>query len=108
MIQEILEIAKQNPEGFTYDLATKKFVKLGYSVGYEATQSGFGVAGCQKAIDHALLHNKIVGGWLSSKNNQYYFDSCKIFFHKSAAIKFGIENKQISIFDLTNGREITI
>lgn len=108
MIKEILEIAKQNPEGFTYDLNRKRFVRLGYAVAYEATQNCFGVEGCTKAIAHALAHKGIVGGWLSSKNQQYYFDSCRVFFSERAAIEFGKANKQISIYDLANLREIEI
>ena len=108
MISEILKIANQNPYGFTFNLKTKRFVKFGYSVAYKETQNSFGVEGLEKALKHALENDGIIGGWLNSENEKFYFDSIKIFKSKTDALEFARKNKQIAIFDLTNLIEIIV
>ena len=108
MLHTLLTIAKENPYGFTYNIRTNSFVKYGIVVAYKETQNSFGLEGLQKVVEHATQHNGIVGGWLNSENNQYYFDSCKVFKNREAAIEFGRENEQIAIFDLTNLEEIKL
>uniref|UniRef100_UPI0032167C8C hypothetical protein n=1 Tax=uncultured Draconibacterium sp. TaxID=1573823 RepID=UPI0032167C8C len=108
MVNEIFKIAQANPYGFTYNLKTKRAVKYGYCVAYKETQNCFGKAGLLKALEHSLQHEQIIGGWLNSENNFYYFDSVKIFKSKNEALKFARENEQIAIFDLTNLIEITL
>lgn len=108
MLNTILTIAKANPYGFTYSLKTNSFVKYGFVVAFEETQNCFGLEGLQRVLEHASKHEMIIGGWLNSENKEYYFDSCKVFKNRKAAIEFGIENKQIAIFDLTNLEEIKL
>lgn len=108
MLNIILEIAKQNPYGFTYNLNTKTFVKFGICVAYNATQNSFDEAGAASAIAHALNHCGIIGGWFNSENGRYYFDSVRIFRDRNEAIAFGLAEKQIAIFDLTNLNEIKL
>lgn len=108
MIQEILKIAKDNPFGFTFDLVKKQMVQFGYSAAFKETQNCFGIEGLEKVLEHALNHDKKIGGWLNSENEYYYFDSIKIFTSKVEALKFANENEQIAIFDLTNLIEIKV
>lgn len=96
----IKEVAKKNPYGFTVELPTIKEVKRGYVVAYLETQNSFDDDGLEKVIKHALNHSKTVGGWLNEENGKYYFDSCQIFTDRDEAIRFGIENKQIAIFNI--------
>jgi len=46
------------------------------------------------------MHEKKVGGWLNEENEQFYFDSVRIFTNLEEAKQFGRENKQIAIFDI--------
>ena len=95
LFKAILEIANANPDGFTVDLTTLKKVTKGISVAYLETH-------------HALMHEKKVGGWLNEENNQFYFDSIKIFTNLEEAKRFGRENKQIAIFDIGQMRLIKL
>lgn len=104
----ILEIAKKNPDGFTVDLTTLKKVTGGISVAYLETQNCFGVEGLEKVLKHTVIHEKKVGGWKDDDNGYFYFDSVKIFTNLDEAMKFGRENEQIAIFDITNLRLIKL
>jgi fructokinase len=108
MEKQILQIAAQNPYGFTFNCKTNSLVKYGIVVSYEETQNCFGENGLRKVIEHAMNHDSIIGGWLNSENGHFYFDSCKVFTNLKEAIEFGRANKQIAIFDLTNLNEIKL
>lgn len=110
LIDRVWEYSKNNPYGFTLNIETFKEVKFGICVAYLATQDSHNKAGLEKAINHALKHNKIVGGWLNDENNYYYFDSIKVFRNSEIkqAVEFAKQNKQLAIFDLTNLKEIKI
>ena len=108
LFKAILEIAKQNPDGFTVDLTTLKKVTKGISVAYLETQDSFGEDGLKRVLNHALEHEKKVGGWLNEENNLFYFDSIRIFTNLEEAKQFGRENKQIAIFDLSHLRLIKL
>lgn len=97
---KIEKIAKSNPEGFTINLKTFEDVTSGYIVAYNETQNSFGKAGLKKVINHAKNHDNVVGGWLDTETNLYYFDSCKVFSDRNKAIEFGKQNKQIAIFNI--------
>lgn len=105
-IDRVWEYSKNNPFGFTINIETFRPVKFGYAAAYLETQNCFGKEGLRKVVSHAMRHEKIVGGWLNSENEMYYFDSIKIFRSLEKAIEFAKENKQIAIFDLTNMIEI--
>ena len=100
LISAILKVAKENPMGFTVDLTTLKKVTKGISVAYFETQDSFGEEGLRRVLNHALAHEKKVGGWLNEENKQFYFDSIRIFTNLEEAKRFGRKNKQIAIFDL--------
>jgi hypothetical protein len=108
MKQLIIEIAKRNPEGFTIEIPSLKPVTSGYISAYLETQNSFGYEGLDKVINHAINHGKVVGGWLDTETNLYYFDSSKVFENLKEAIEFGKQNKQIAIFDLNELKTIRL
>jgi fructokinase len=110
LIERVWEYSQNNPDGFTLNIETLKEVKFGIVVAYEETQNSFGKQSLQTVIDHALKNNKTVGGWLNEENGLFYFDSVKVFKNSELvrAIEFGMKNKQIAIFDLTNLKEINL
>lgn len=110
LVDRVMEYSKNNPYGFTLNIETLEQVKFGICVAYFETQDSFGKQGLEQVINHALQHNKIVGGWLNDENGLYYFDSIKIFKNSELkkAIEFAKQNQQIAIFDLTNLNTIKI
>ena len=110
LTERVWEYAKNNPEGFTLDLKTMRPIRFGIVVAYLDTQNGFGKEGLEKAIEHAVRHDKVVGGWLNNENGFFYFDSNRVFKNSrlKTAIRFAKQNKQLAIFDLTNLKEIRI
>lgn len=108
LFEAIQKIAEANPEGFTVDLTTLKRVTKGISVAYIDTQDSFGEEGLKRVLNHALMHEKRVGGWLNEENQEFYFDSVRIFTNLEEAKQFGRENKQIAIFDISQMRLIKL
>ena len=108
LFEAILAIAKHNPDGFTVDLTTLKKVTKGISVAYLETQDSFGEEGLKRVLNHAEMHEKKVGGWLNEENQEFYFDSVRIFTNLEEAKRFGRENKQIAIFDISHMRLIKL
>ena len=99
-----------HPDGFTIDLNTMTTPTEGIVVAYSATQGCHSRDKLNYVISHAVTHNGIVGGWLDTTDSLYYFDSSRIFPEDSleAAKKFGIENGQIAIFLISEGKEIRL
>lgn len=108
LFKAVKKIASENPDGFTVYIPSLKWVTNGYIVAYKETQDSFGDDGLKRVITHALENNKIVGGWLNTENQMYYFDSSKVFENREEAIEFGKQNEQIAIFDLNNLIEIRL
>jgi len=108
LFEAIKKIANQNPEGFTVQLPDLNWVISGYISAYKETQNCFGDEGLRKALEHALSHDNIVGGWKNEENKMFYFDSSKTFDSLEEATRFGKENEQIAIFDLNTFREIKL
>ena len=100
LVNAILEIAKQNPEGFTVEVPSLKPVTGGYESACWETQNCFGRAGLEKVINHALEHGKVVWGWQNTENRKYYFDSSAVFTDRDAAIEFGRKNGQSEMAEL--------
>lgn len=107
-LQTIKEIANKNPDGFTVNLETFKPVTRGISVAYLETQDCFGDCGLAKVIEHAQKNGGTVGGWKNEDNGKFYYGSVRIFDDLDEAIKFGKENEQIAIFDISNLRLIKL
>ena len=99
-----------HPDGFTIDLSTMTVPTEGIVVAYEATQGCHSREKLNYVVSHAMSHNRVVGGWLDTSDSLYYFDSSRIFPEDSleAAKKFGIENGQIAIFLISEGKEIRL
>jgi len=99
-----------HPDGFTIDISTMTVPTEGIVVAYEATQGCHSREKLNFVVSHALSHNKIVGGWLDVNDNLYYFDSSRIFPEDSleAAKRFGVENNQMVIFLISEGKEIRL
>lgn len=108
-VQKIQQIAEANPNGFTVHLDTLEHVTRGISFGYAETQDSFGVEGINHVLDvcEDLLINTI-GGWLD--DGKYYFDAVRIFpnYERADAIHFGILNRQICGWDITNNKPVSI
>jgi hypothetical protein len=106
--QKVARIAKQNPQGFTFNIRTRRMVTSGIIAAYHATQDCFGTEGLHKALAHAEAHAGIIGGWFNVNNGNFYFDSCNRFTSLAEAIAFGKEQQQIAIFDLDQMKEIRL
>ncbi len=108
--EQVWTYSLSHPEGFTIDLSTMTEPAEGISVAYAATQGCHSREALDSVVNHALKHNGFVGGWLDTTDSLYYFDSTRIFPEDSleAAKKFGVENGQIAIFVISEGREIRL
>ena len=100
LFKAIQAIAEANPDGFTVDLTTLKKVTKGISVAYLETQDSFGEEGLKRVLNHALMHEKKVGGWFNEENG--------MFTNLEEAKQFGRENGQIAIFDIGQMRLIKL
>lgn len=103
-------IAINNKDGFTVNATTLQPVTTGYAVAVAATQNSFGRKGLINVIKYVNKHSEInaFGGWYNSKNNMYYYDATIIVDDLKKAIEIGRANKQLAIFDLTNGLPIDL
>ncbi len=110
LVDKVWVFSQSRPEGFTLELSTWTEPKEGISVAYELTESSVDYSGLELVISHALAHKGYVGGWLNSADSLYYFDSIRIFPVDSleAAIRFGMANDQIAIYNLSTGEEIRL
>lgn len=103
-------IATNNKEGFTVNAATLEPVTSGYAVAVADTQNSFGLEGLANVVKYVGEHPEInaFGGWYNSENKMYYFDATVIVKDLKIAIELGRANKQLAIFDLTNGLPIDL
>lgn len=104
----IKEIAREYPEGFTIELPTLRKVTNGISAAYFVTQDSFDDNALMDVISHAEKHDQMVGGWYNKENGKFYYDSIKIFDDIQDVIRFGKENRQKAIYDITNLRLIEL
>ena len=100
----------RHPDGFTMSLATMTEPAEGVVVAYSATQGCHSRKQLGRVVRHALRHDGYVGGWLDTTDSLYYYDSSRLFPEDSlaAAIHFGLENGQIAVFVLSEGREVRL
>ncbi len=110
MANQVWTYSMTHPDGFTLDLRSLTEPTEGISVAYAATQGCHSRETLDYVVTHAMKHNGFVGGWLDTSDSLYYFDSTRIFPEDSlaAAKKFGIENGQIAIFIISEGKEIRL
>lgn len=105
LFEFVKQVARENPDGFTLELEALELVRVGIVVAYEATQNQFSDEGLQTCLEHAINHAGYIGGW-KNPEGLYQYDSVRIFYDLKMAMKWGREQNQIAIFDLTNGKEI--
>ena len=107
---KVWDFSQAHPDGFTLDIRTMTEPTEGVVVAYAATQGCHSRKQLGKVVRHALRHDGYVGGWLDTSDSLYYFDSSRLFPEDSlaAAIRFGIENGQIAVFVLSEGREVRL
>ena len=98
MLEMFLKIADENPNGFTATLQGELVTEGGFVVAEKETQNSFGVEGLKRVIEYAISHNTLVGGW--KENESYYFDASRLYKSRDEAVKKGLENNQIAIYDL--------
>lgn len=110
MANQVWTYSMTHPDGFTLDLRSLTEPTEGIAVAYAATQGCHSREALDYVVTHAMKHNGFVGGWLDTSDSLYYFDSTRIFPEDSlaAAKKFGIENGQIAIFIISEGKEIRL
>lgn len=109
LVNEVYNVAVNNPEGFTLNISNMQLIKSGFVAAYKETQNSFGLDGLKNAIKYALsVGSNIVGGWYNSQNGLYYFDSSKVFDNLPEAALFGLENEQLAIFNLNECKEIKL
>jgi len=96
---KVWAFSQSHPNGFTLDLRTMTEPTEGISVSYAATQNS-----------HSRNQLDKVVNWYNKDNGLYYFDSTRLFPEDSlqAAIRFGKENGQQSVFVLSSSTEIPI
>lgn len=101
LTDKLLLVASENPNGFTICLTDFQPVLKGWAVALKETQNAFGRDGAEKVIKIALEKtNAIVGGWKNGKD--FYFDAVLIIEDEKEAIRHGIENEQIAIFEIAS------
>lgn len=103
-------IAINNKDGFTVNAANLQPVTKGYAVAVADTQNSFGLEGLANVVKYVSDHPEInaFGGWYNDDNNHFYFDATIIVDDLKSAMDIGRYNKQIAIFDLTNGKPIKL
>ncbi|GIM60547.1 hypothetical protein CAPN008_05970 [Capnocytophaga canis] len=105
VLDEVLQQAKQNPEGFTVSIVDFSSPTNGWVVAFKETQDCFGVEGAKKVIDFARFTTNLVGGWCN-EDGTMQFDAVMIIQDVQEAIKKAVENKQRYIYNLETGAYI--
>lgn len=102
--------SQSHPDGFTLDVRNMTEPRAGIAVSYAATQDSHSRDQLDRVVAHALQHDGYVGGWYNQENGLYYFDSSRLFPEDclEAAIEFGRENGQHSVYSLSSSVDIPI
>lgn len=108
-VKMIAAIAALNPAGFTIDANSMNPINEGYAVAISDTQNSFGTTGIKnvlKAIESGKAN--AIGGWYDEQSGLYYYDATLVVKDLDQAIRIGLENNQLAIFDLNNLQEIRL
>ncbi len=110
LVDKVWTFSLSHSDGFTLDIRTMTEPTEGIAVSYAATQGSHSREQLPEVITHALEHYGYVGGWYSTSEDLYYFDSTRLFPEDSlsAALAFGKDNGQYSVFILSTRTEVTI
>lgn len=103
LIERLLEIAAENPKGFTVTIPDCEPVTSGYAIGHRDTQNCHGEKGLKKVVEHSLQTTGVVGGW-QGYNDRYYYDTVIIVQDGHEALDLKEEHKQAAIYHLDTGR----
>lgn len=101
MISKLIEIAKQNPDGFTVYTSTLEHVKKGWVIALKETQNSFGVEGLKRVLEVAKTTGTL-GGW--KEGDLFYWDAVILVETEEEATRLGIENEQIAVFNIEQAR----
>lgn len=103
LVSKLLQIAAENPNGFTVTIPDCEPVTSGYAIGHRDTQNSFGREGLEKVVEHSMQTTGVVGGW-KGYNNRYYFDTVIITHDGMEALDLKAEHDQASIYHIDTGR----
>lgn len=103
----IKRVAKRCPDGYTVD-KKRHAITDGYSIAVKETQDSHGIWGLVRTTFNSLRKGLNFGGWLDTATSRYYYDSVVIEHDEQTAIAKGLENEQIAIYNLTDGKEIRL
>ena len=108
-VKLIAAIAAMNVSGFTIDAQTLQPVTGGYAVAIKETQNNFGNEGIKRVLE-AVKSGKAnaIGGWYDDQTGLYYYDATLVVSDLETAIRLGIANDQLAIFDLNRMEEIRL
>ena len=108
-IKLIAAIAAMNAAGFTINEETLQPVTSGYAVAIRDTQNSFGESGIATVLK-AVSDGKAnaIGGWYDEQSGLYYYDAILVVSDLEQAIRLGVENGQLAIFDLNTMKEIRL
>lgn len=98
----LMQIARENPEGFTVYLHNLQPVRSGWSVGLKETQNSHGLEGLRNALIVSRQRTGFIGGW--NADGKFWWDAVQIFEDEQQATEFGIENGQIAIYQIETNR----
>lgn len=109
LISKALEIAAENPTGFTVSPDMTEFPETGYAVAVDRLQNT-GTLGFLRSLLHALANGYHFGGWWDKETDVFYWDAVKVFpmGQLKEATQFAHDNQQIAFYDIANGVEIRL
>ncbi len=105
MIDQILQIAEKNAEGFTIYLPSFEHVTNGWVIANRFTQNKFGRQGLIEVVDFAMSHNRIIGGY-RNVNGIFQFDASIVEPNDQIAISLMILHDQDCIYNLRTKKMI--
>ena len=105
-INMLYKIAKQRPEGFTFNPIKNNFPTNGFAVATDKTQDCIGKVGLVKVIMFYLSnYDYCIGGW-RNEDGTMQFDASKVYLNVEDAINAALDNSQRAIFNLSTGEVI--
>ena len=99
--------------GFTYSINEGEHAKEGVAVSYEGTQQLYRKPPThQQILDYTeewrgLLskHDSHLGAWFNESDEYYYLDVSIVIPDLEEAVKIGMANSQVAVFDIGAGKE---
>jgi hypothetical protein len=110
IMAKVLELAEQNPDGFTIHSNGTEAPTEGVCVALAETQNSFGLHGLFKALSVAVEKNLHFGGWLENTTGKFYWDAVRLFPENELeeALEFARNEGQISVFVLSTFKIIYV